>query len=498
MFVNLQTVPEMANQLPTVKCAQLVCRLGCVCDSMEVTYRQNGHDSPSTRRSSQKGSEYTQIKSSACGRQNKRRRGSTSPNSSSSSPSKSISQIYTEEQHEEEAILRPAVDTAAKSYDSQQNRKYVEVRLNQIKQKLKIPQPNQISGFISPKSRGDPEISFGDPHVLGTSVLGRSKEVSVASSSMLFSDQCANQLITPPVTPFAIFPDLPSEFTQFTEAQQQMKENEPATPPEDCVFPNVVTSNVISVLSNGNMTRRLKIILQDKTGQHRSPSRASMLLPLPNTNDQWGLVALDHIPESGFQVPGLSVFIPGDLLGRVASTAIERKARVSLRFKLKNKESAFNPGCCVYGTSQLPRHVFVGPFPVKYFENCSSQPYMVLIASKKPAPLHSVCSTEPTTSTLSSAETVKPEVLVTAEEVSQKDEQSGGNFAASTDQETAVVANIPMKTPKVKTEFPKAIESQMAAYRVENDKMEIAREAALVEGPPFPSGPFNPDEMTKI
>ena len=55
-----------------------------------------------------------------------------------------------------------------------------------------------------------------------------------------------------------------------------------------------------------------------------------------------------------------------------------------------------------------------------------------------------------------------------------------------------------MKTPKVKTEFPKAIESQMAAYRVENDKMEIAREAALVEGPPFPSGPFNPDEMTKI
>ena len=155
-----------------------------------------------------------------------------------------------------------------------------------------------------------------------------------------------------------------------------------------------------------------------------------MMLPLLNVDDRWGLVALDHIPKCGFRVPGLSVFIPGDVLGRAASTAVERKVKVSIPFhcQLKDKllKDSFMPGCGVYGNPQLPRHVFVGPFPAKHFENCSLQPCVMPISLTTPSDsssLETFCvkTTEPA---LSSAN------LVAAE---KKEEQPGGNLAASFD-----------------------------------------------------------------
>jgi hypothetical protein len=148
-----------------------------------------------------------------------------------------------------------------------------------------------------------------------------------------------------------------------------------------CVFPKISTAEVITVKSPpGNASYRLKIILEAMEGEHRDlcPNRASMILPLHNIDDQWCIVSIDHVPDSGFQVPGVTVFIPREMLGRAASTAIERKARVSLslHFKLKNEGSALKSGFEVYGTHQLPRHVFLGPFPFNYLESCAPGPML--------------------------------------------------------------------------------------------------------------------------
>ena len=154
------------------------------------------------------------------------------------------------------------------------------------------------------------------------------------------------------------------------------KEAESST---SCVFPKILTAEVMKS-PPGNASHRLKIILEAMEGERRDlcPSRASMILPLHNIDDQWCIVSIDHVPDGGFQVPGVTVFIPRDMLGRAASTAIERKARVSLslHFKLKNEGSALKSGFEVYGTHQLPRHVFLGPFPFNYLESCAPFPML--------------------------------------------------------------------------------------------------------------------------
>jgi hypothetical protein len=165
-----------------------------------------------------------------------------------------------------------------------------------------------------------------------------------------------------------------------------------------CVFPKIFTAEVITVKSPpGNASQRLKIIYEAMVGQHRDfcPSRASMILPLHNVDDQWCIVAINQVPDSGFQVPGVTVFIPRDMLGRAASAAMERKARVSfpLHFKLKNDGSALKSGFEVYGTPQLPHHVFVGPFPFNYIESCTplsmmnNNVCMFVIKLTKPIPV---------------------------------------------------------------------------------------------------------------
>ena len=267
-----------------------------------------------------------------------------------------------------------------------------------------------------------PEKRVRRPPVFTKTFEKPAEEVaSFGPSPVSLPAQFTDQQMAPPVTQSEFVPDCQ---LQFPEApSQQMEETEPATPSEKFIFPNVVTAEINSVKSKKILS--LKIVLEEMPGRNR----VDVLLPLHKIDDRWGLVAIDHIPKCGFQIPGLSVFIPGDVLGRAASTAIERKTRVSIPFRcqLKNSESIFKSGCGIYGNPKLPRHVFVGPFPAKHFENCPPQSCVMPISLTKPVPSDSpsletfgVKSTEPA---VSSAETLHPEVLA-----EKKDEQSDGNF----------------------------------------------------------------------
>ena len=120
------------------------------------------------------------------------------------------------------------------------------------------------------------------------------------------------------------------------------------------------------------------------------------MLPFDVIEDQWCLVALDDIPQRGFRVPGLSVYIPGHLLDRVASTAIVHKLKtyMPLHFSQNKEKSSFKEGFGVYGTPQLPRHVFVGPLQENHVETHQLHPCMVLFtivprdsATSKDSPL---------------------------------------------------------------------------------------------------------------
>ena len=198
--------------------------------------------------------------------------------------------------------------------------------------------------------------------------------------------------------------------------------NDPkGTPPSaNFVFPNVLTAEVIRVQSNGNAIRSLKIVLEAMTGPHRElcPSGASVLLPLHSTDDQWCLVALDqHSTSDGFCVPGLSLSFPFDLLGHATSAAIEGRA-TPIHFQLTNTVSGFKTFFDVYATPELPRHVFVGPFPANIVENCSPQPCMIPITytcSNASSLLGTLCvksKTEPTAPAVSSTETFPKKILV--------------------------------------------------------------------------------------
>ena len=106
-------------------------------------------------------------------------------------------EAFTEEQHEEKATHRPAVDTAAKSYDSQQNRKYVEEKLEKIKLKLNILPPKRIFGSTSPtKSQQDSTSTLllivptdAEPALISESSLPPSGASSISSADPLSSTQ---------------------------------------------------------------------------------------------------------------------------------------------------------------------------------------------------------------------------------------------------------------------------------------------------------------------
>ena len=138
---------------------------------------------------------------------------------------------------------------------------------------------------------------------------------------------------------------------------------------EKCVFPNVVTTEVVTLQVGGKATRCMKIVFEATTGQHQEPgpSGVELALPVPNIDDRWVIVALDLVPNLGLLVPGLSTFISAEFLGRAASTAVVRqcKVRYPIIYQLKNNEN-FQPSCVVCAIPPLPRHV--DPFPANYFD----------------------------------------------------------------------------------------------------------------------------------
>lgn len=147
----------------------------------------------------------------------------------------------------------------------------------------------------------------------------------------------------------------------------------------ESIFPKVLATEISTVeltKSNerGTLHRRLKVSFGSLKGEHRtvSPTPSTMLLPLFNLDDQWCMIAVKAVPEGGIQIPGISVFIPRAVVGRAASTAVERKARVSFPLHVQGNITSpiLKKGFGVYGTPQLPHHVFIGPFPTDYLDGC--------------------------------------------------------------------------------------------------------------------------------
>jgi len=158
-------------------------------------------------------------------------------------------------------------------------------------------------------------------------------------------------------------------------------------------FPKVLSTHVGPVRlakpteEGRTLSSRLKISFAALTGENRnlSPAPSTMLLPLYNPNDEWCMVACPAVPEAGLQIPGVNVLIPRNVVERAATTAVERKARVSfpLHFHGKVSSPILKKGFGVYGTPQLPHHVFLGPFPTEHLDSFATIPTcMVRISSK--------------------------------------------------------------------------------------------------------------------
>ena len=300
----------------------------------------------------------------------------------------------------------------------------------------------------------------------------------VESFSVSVSEEFANQQIEPSITQSDLFPNCKLNFP--LASHQQMEETEPtspqeATPPsEKCFFPNVVMAEIISVQSECNATLKIKLEEITDRNQQLCPNGAIMLLPLPNIDDMWGIVALDHVPQCGFQIPGVSVYIPFDVLGRAALTAVERKTRVAfpINYQTKSKDTTLKPCFSVYGNPQLPRHVFVGPFPSKHVKKWLIQPYINIITTTKLVEFNSVGATEPITSTVSSEENLTPEVVLPAYTINNTDEQT-----ASSKKNVALVATMYNKNPTWESDLPNAIETQLA---VENHKIELKKKKLMM------------------
>ncbi|KAI9561732.1 hypothetical protein GHT06_012693 [Daphnia sinensis] len=315
---------------------------------------------------------------------------------------------------------------------------------------LAVPTSSAVAPTTSSKSTGSADVSRSiqaanskPNQVVTTQTINSSlmtvdqkTQLSMKASSNVIPDWSTQLLMKASATAANAESSRAGKLLQQHSGAESIPSSDAEPPKETAststgVFPKIVTAEVSSVKSSsGTTTRSLKIILEAMEGEHRDlcPSRASMLLPLHNINDQWCLVAIDHVPDSGFQVPGLTVFIPRDVLGRAASTAIERKARVSfpLHFQLKNVGSVFKKGFGVYGTPQLPRHVFLGPFPFNYLENCTpfamqhNNLCMFLIKLTKPIPSDSGCADERNQVTRTNKEQAEEGSLSTSMESTDK------------------------------------------------------------------------------
>ena len=154
------------------------------------------------------------------------------------------------------------------------------------------------------------------------------------------------------------------------------------SPAEVYIYPKISSAEVNVVKTPNGATastteppfrKRMRVAFEALTGDHRMlcPAPTSMLLPLHRCDDRWLIVAVSHVPENGLRIPGLSVSVPRSVVERAAVTAGERKARVSFPLHLHNSNSKspiLKKGFGVYGTPQLPCHVFLGPFPSGYLD----------------------------------------------------------------------------------------------------------------------------------
>jgi len=161
---------------------------------------------------------------------------------------------------------------------------------------------------------------------------------------------------------------------------------------DNSFFPKVLSTHVLAKPNEEGRTlsSRLKISFAALTGEHGdlSPAPSTMLLPLYNTNDEWCMVACPAVPEAGLQIPGVNILIPRDAVERTATSAVERKARMyfPLNFRGKASRPIFKKGFGMYRTSQLPNHVFLGPFRSEHLDCFTTIPTSMLrICSKTEA-----------------------------------------------------------------------------------------------------------------
>ena len=164
------------------------------------------------------------------------------------------------------------------------------------------------------------------------------------------------------------------------------------------IYPKISSAEVNKVktpvgASNTDLPfrKRLRVAFEALTGEQRMfcPDPTSMLLPLNRSDDRWLIVAVSHVPENGLRIPGLSVSVPREVVERAAVTAGERKARVSFPIHVhsNSKNTILKKGFGVYGTPQLPCHVFLGPFPAGYLDRYTPLlPCMRQIELTVPAP----------------------------------------------------------------------------------------------------------------
>ena len=404
------------------ECGKLFCRLGCVCDSLQSKvsrehcsrpecmfhcvcgYQQANSSGSKSFASLRKGSEtyYDQINWSKTGRRDGERRVSErlsqhqlGHDSGSPLPASDDPKVKHKDRRGKASISTPPKRNVAVKHThpvmavANVPKGKVSTKTAEESTAIRPIASTEVPSFPSPgpstsRLEAHSATSGSDIYILDQYILP--DDLPQSETPMGSSNGQTNQP-APPATQFAGFPEVPRQQSEGNERATRKETTSPSS--QMCVFPNVTTAKVSFVDSEGTATRVLKIVLEDTTGPHRKelcPSRASMLLPLTNVCDQWILVAIDQIPQRGFQIPGSSVFIPGDQLRRAVSAAIERQKRVALPLhsQLKNEESTFETDICVYGSHQLPRHVFVGPFPANHLENCSPQHCMKLIALTRP------------------------------------------------------------------------------------------------------------------
>ena len=144
---------------------------------------------------------------------------------------------------------------------------------------------------------------------------------------------------------------LPLLKNSLPEAPDESNPPSPDTPPSECSFPSPSSVTVCPIqLPSGQTHFRLKVILDtddvdvsDPNGGDKSPmtSAATMVLPLPNSDDQWCLINVAGVPRGGLQIPGLPISIQLATMENVCRTATTFKQRIMCPLQLVGEQSVY-------------------------------------------------------------------------------------------------------------------------------------------------------------